>query len=106
MGCLRPRRGGMTAVAPSMAMRSRNDVESNALSPRKAAWPKACQQIVDAVDIVALIGEEDETHQIAERVDQGGDLGGQASARAPHRPISSPPLRRSRAGGRGRWCRP
>jgi hypothetical protein len=41
---------------------------------------------------VALAGQQDEAHQIAEGIDEGDDLGGQAAARAADRLILGPPL--------------
>jgi hypothetical protein len=41
---------------------------------------------------VALAGQQDEAHQIAEGIGEGNDLGGQAAARAADRLILGPPL--------------
>src|SRR3954469_1670841 len=41
---------------------------------------------------VSLAGQQHEAHQIAERVDQGDDLGGQATARAADRLVPGPPF--------------
>src|SRR5882762_2524154 len=41
---------------------------------------------------MALAGQENEAHQVAQRVDQGDDLGRQAAARASDRLILSPPF--------------
>src|SRR5918993_2507514 len=42
--------------------------------------------------VVPLAGQQHEAHQIAERVDQGDDLGGQAAARAADRLVPGPPF--------------
>src|SRR3546814_6256666 len=52
--------------------------------------PRDQRRDTDAV--VALAGQEHEAHQIAQRVDQSHDLGGQAAARAADGLISSPPF--------------
>jgi hypothetical protein len=41
---------------------------------------------------MALARKQDETSQIAEPVDEGHDLGGQAAPRTPDRLIVAPPL--------------
>src|SRR3954466_7927722 len=42
--------------------------------------------------VVSLAGQQHEAQQIAERVDQGDDLGGQATARAADRLVPGPPF--------------
>src|SRR3954469_10817902 len=42
--------------------------------------------------VVALAGQQDEAHQVAEGVDEGDDLGGQTAARAADRLVPGPPL--------------
>ncbi len=61
----------------------------------------ALDQRLHADAIVALAGQQDEAHQVAEGVDEGDDLGCQTAARAADRLVAgSPPLRHSPSGGR------
>jgi len=80
--------GGGTVGGDAIAQRRRIE----GLVAEESRIGEIRQQVVDAVDIVALAGKEDEAHQIAEGVDQGGDLRRQATARAPDRLILSPPF--------------
>ena len=52
----------------------------------------AVQQRLDADAVVALARQQDEAREVAERVDQRHDLGGQAAARLADSLISSPPF--------------
>jgi hypothetical protein len=52
----------------------------------------AFDQGSDPDSVVALAGQENEAHQVSERIDQGDDLGGQAAARSSDGLISSPPF--------------
>ena len=60
----------------------------------------ALDQRRHADGVVALARQQDEAHEVAEGIDQGDDLGGQAAARAADGLIPGPPLRRSPSGGR------
>src|SRR5215203_4945206 len=53
---------------------------------------EALDQRRHADSVVALAGQQGEAHQIAERVDQGEDLGGQATARAADSLVPGPPF--------------
>ena len=53
---------------------------------------QAVDQRSDAHDVIALSRHQHEAHQIAERIDQDRDLGGQPAFRAPDGLILSPPL--------------
>jgi hypothetical protein len=54
---------------------------------------------------VTLAWPQNEAREVAQRIDQRHDPGRQPAARSADGLISSPPLRRRRAGGPGRWCR-
>ncbi len=59
---------------------------------------------LDTDTILALAGQQDEARKIAERVNQGHDLGRQTAARAPDSLILSPPLCRCHVGAPARSC--
>ncbi len=65
----------------------------------------AAKQRLRGEAVMALPGQEDEACEVAERIDERHELGGQAAARFADCPILGPPLRRWRAGGPSRWCR-
>src|SRR5215212_1581853 len=58
----------------------------------QSAEGDALDQRPHADAVVALAGQQHEAHQIAEGVNEGDDLGGQAAARAADRLIPGPPL--------------
>src|SRR3712207_5378997 len=58
----------------------------------QSAEGDALDQRRHADAVVALAGQQDEAHQIAEGVDEGDDLGGQAAARAADGLILGPPF--------------
>ena len=58
-----------------------------------------CDQRLDADAVVTLAWKKNEADQIAQRICERHDLGGQAAARAADGLIESPLLRRLRAGG-------
>lgn len=51
-----------------------------------------CDQRLDPDAVVALAGQENEAGQVAQRIDQGDDLGGQPTARFADGLILSPPF--------------
>ena len=90
---------------PSRVQRGPQPITVERLVADERVEGDAVQQGLDAAAVVALTRQEKEAHEIAERIDQGHDLGGQAAARLADGLIESPPLRQSRAGGLSRWCR-
>ena len=56
------------------------------------SFDNAFDQGRHANKVVALAGQQDKADQVAQRVHQGDDLGGQAAARAPDRLVDSPPF--------------
>src|SRR3712207_3146914 len=58
----------------------------------QSAEDNTLDQRLHADGVVALAGQQNEAHQIAERIDQGDDLGRQATARAADRLTLGPPL--------------
>src|SRR3954449_5358830 len=58
----------------------------------QSAEDDTLDQRLHADAVVALAGQQDEAHQIAERIDQGGDFAGQAAARAADGLAPGPPL--------------
>src|ERR687889_2322612 len=62
------------------------------LVAEQGAEGDALDQRPHADAVVALAGQQDEAHRVAEGVDQGDDLGGQPAARAADGLISSPPF--------------
>ena len=58
----------------------------------QSAEDDALNQRLHADAVVALAGQQDEAHQSAEGIDEGDDLGGQATARAADRLLLGPPL--------------
>src|SRR5918992_4112162 len=62
------------------------------LVAEQGAEGDALDQRPHADAVVALAGQQDEAHQVAEGVDEGDDLGGQAAARAADRLLPGPPL--------------
>src|SRR4029453_377977 len=58
----------------------------------QSAEDDTLDQRLHADGVMALAGQQDEAHQIAERVDEGDDLGRQAAARAADRLAPGPPL--------------
>src|SRR5215203_3032942 len=58
----------------------------------QGAEGEALDQRRHADGVLALAGQQDEAHQIAERVGEGEDLGGQATARAADRLVPGPPF--------------
>ena len=66
---------------PPLVKRSRSQPASNALSPMSARQAMPAIRDVDTGAVVTLARQKDEAHQIAERVDQRHDLGGQSATR-------------------------
>src|ERR671916_809570 len=62
------------------------------LVAEQGAEGDALDQRRHADAVVPLAGQQEEAHQVAERVGEGDDLGGQAAARAPDGLASGPPL--------------
>jgi len=58
----------------------------------QSAEDDTLDQRLHADAVVALAGQQDEAHQIAEGIGEGNDLAGQAAARAADRLILGPPL--------------
>src|SRR4051812_12853803 len=58
----------------------------------QSAEDDTLDQRLHADGVVALTGQQDEAHQIAERIDQGDDFAGQAAARAADGLAPGPPL--------------
>ena len=81
----------MTASSAAPSSLARSQSLSNALSPMRARIDVGDQRL-DTDAVVTLAGQKHEANQIAERVDQGHDLGRQAAARAADGLILSPPF--------------
>src|ERR671932_334408 len=80
-------RGGTTTVEVGPG-----PVGVEGLVAEQGAEGDALDQRLHADAVVPLAGQQDEAHQVAERIDQGDDLGRQAAARAADGLISSPPF--------------
>src|SRR5918997_4756540 len=83
----RDHRGGTTGVK----LRPES-VGVESLVAEKGAEGEALDQRRHADAVVALAGQQKGAHQIAEGIDEGDDLGGQAAARAADGLIAGPPL--------------
>src|SRR3712207_8085004 len=84
--------GGITATAPRASRSARSQSASKAFVAEQGAEIDAADERRHADAVVPLPGQQDEAHQIAERVDQGDDLGGQPAARAADGLMLSPPF--------------
>src|SRR5919206_1829035 len=83
----RDHRGGTTIVEVRP-----EPVGVEGLVAEQSAKGDALDQRLHADAVVPLAGQQDETHQVTERIDQSDDLGGQPAARAADGLILSPPF--------------
>src|ERR671917_778494 len=87
VGLRRDHRGGAAIVKPCS-----EPVRVERFVAEQSAEGDALDQRLHADAVVALAGQQDEAHRIAEGVDEGDDLGRQPAARAADGLISSPPF--------------
>jgi hypothetical protein len=91
MAALRPALGGMKATAPRASSSARSQSTSKAFA-EQGSEGYALDQRRHAERVMALARQQHEAHEVAEGVDEGDDLGGQAAAGAADGLLPGPPF--------------
>jgi hypothetical protein len=84
--------GGDHGEGAALVQRSPQGIVVEGLIGDQSSEIEACDQGLHADAVVALAGQQDEAGQVAERIDQGHDLGCQPAARSADGLILSPPF--------------